>query len=109
MNMFNPTTNKIRPIKLLLDNHYEVRATNFHGTSITGRCYTSPNVIFMRTNGKDKSTDIRFPYSQLLNIIDALTIFKIENENDEIFAKLRRYKTVFHFCKYIQKNQDTKW
>ena len=81
INMFNPTTKKIRPIKILLDNDSEVRATNFHGTSKNGRSYISPQVVFVRATGKDKSMDISFPFSQLQTIIDALTTIKTETEN----------------------------
>ena len=88
IHMFNPTTKKIRPIKILLDNDSEVRATNFHGTSKNGRSYISPQVVFVRATGKDKSMDISFPFSQLQTIIDALTTLKTETEDDELLAKL---------------------
>ena len=79
INMFNPTTKKIRPIKILLDNDSEVRATNFHGTTRNGRNYISPQVVFMRATGKDKSMDISYPFNHLQTIIGALTTIKNEN------------------------------
>ena len=88
INMFQTTTKKIKPIKIVLDHDSEVRATNFHGTSKNGRSYISPQIVFVRATGKDKSMDISFPFSQLQTIIDALTTIKTETEDDELLAKL---------------------
>ena len=88
IHMFQATTKKIKPIKILLDNDSEVRATNFHGTTKNGRNYISPQVVFMRATGKDKSMDISFPFDHLQTIIDALTTIKNENENDELLSKM---------------------
>ena len=88
INMFNPTTKKIRPIKILLDNDSEVRAKNFRRTSKNGRSYICLQVVFVRATGKDKIMDIRFTFSQLQTVVDALTTIKTKIEIDELLAKL---------------------
>ena len=86
INMSKQSTKQINPLKILIDNESEVRATNFHGTSKNGRTYISPQVIFVRATAKEKYLEISFPFLQLQTIIDAL--LKIKNENEEYFADL---------------------
>ena len=83
INMFRQTKKQIKPLKIILDSDSEVRATNFHGTSKGGRTYMTPQLVFIRATGKEKSVDISFPIEQLKTIIEALTT--IQNENDEYF------------------------
>ena len=45
INMSKQSTKQINPLKILIDNESEVRATNFHGTSKNSRTYISPQVI----------------------------------------------------------------
>ena len=86
INMSKQSTKQINPLKILIDNESEVRATNFHGTSKNGRTYISPQVIFVRATAKEKYLEISFPFLQLQTIIDAL--LKIKNENEEYFDDL---------------------
>ena len=81
--MFRQTKKQIKPLKIILDSDSEVRATNFHGTSKGGRTYMTPQFVFIRATGKEKSVDISFPIEQLKTIIEALAT--IQNENDEYF------------------------
>ena len=83
INMFRQTKKQIKPLKIILDSDSEVRATKFHGTSKGGRTYMTPQLVFIRATGKEKSVDISFPIEQLKTIIEALTT--IQNENDEYF------------------------
>ena len=83
INMFRQTKKQIKPLKIILDSDSEVRATNFHGTSKGGRTYMTPQLVFIRATGKEKSVDISFPIEQLKTIIEAWTT--IQNENDEYF------------------------
>ena len=77
------TSKEIIPLKIILDCDSEVRATNFYGTTKTGRSYLTPQLVFIRQTGKQRSVDISFPISQLQQIIDSLQA--IRNENDEYF------------------------
>ena len=82
--MFNAKMSKqITPLKILLDDDSEIRATNFHGQSKTGRTYISPQMVFVRATGRQRSIDISFPIHQIHQIIDAL--IRIKNENEEYF------------------------
>ena len=87
INMLSSRMSKqITPLKILLDDDSEIRATNFHGTTRTGRTYISPQIVFVRATGKQRSIDISFPIHQLQPIIDSLQ--KIKNENDQYFDEL---------------------
>ena len=87
INMVNSKTSKqVLPLKILIDADSEIRATNFHGTTKTGKTYISPQVVFVRATGRQKSIDISFPIHQLQQIIDSLQTIK--NENDEYFEEL---------------------
>ena len=77
---------QITPLKILLDDDSEIRATNFHGTTKTGRNYISPQIVFIRATGRQRSIDISFPIHQLQQIIDGLQTIK--NENDEYFDEI---------------------
>ena len=84
INMLNSKMSKqLTPLKIILDNDSEIRATNFHGTTKTGRTYISPQIVFVRATGRQKSIDISFPIHQLQPIIYSLV--RIKNENDEYF------------------------
>ena len=84
INMLNSKMSKqLTPLKIILDNDSEIRATNFHGTTKTGRTYISPQIVFVRATGRQKSIDISFPIHQLQSIIDYLV--RIKNENEEYF------------------------
>ena len=81
ISMLNSKTSKeITPLKIILDCDSEIRATNFHGTTKTGRTYITPQVVFVRATGRQRSVDISFPIHQLEQLIDSLT--KIRDEND---------------------------
>ena len=87
INMVNSKMSKqVVPLKILLDDDSEIRATNFHGTTKTGKTYISPQVVFVRATGRQRSIDISFPIHQLQQIIDSLQTIK--NENDEYFDEL---------------------
>ena len=87
INMLNSKMSKqITPLKILLDDDSEIRATNFHGTTKTGRTYISPQIVFIRAPGRQRSIDISFQIHQLQQIIDGLQ--RIKNENDEYFDEL---------------------
>ena len=77
---------QIVPLKILLDADSEIRATNFHGTTKTGKTYMAPQVVFVRATGRQRSIDISFPMNQLQQIIESLTTIK--NENDDYFDEL---------------------
>ena len=84
INMLNSKMSKqIIPLKILLDDD---SATNFHGTTKTGRTYISPQIVFVSATGRQRSIDISFPIHQLIQIIDGLQ--RIKNENDEYFDEL---------------------
>ena len=72
---------QIVPLKILLDADSEIRATNFHGTTKTGKTYMAPQVVFIRATGRQRSIDISFPMNQLQQIIESLTTIKNENED----------------------------
>ena len=74
---------QIVPLKVVIDADSEIRATNFHGTTKTGRPYSNPQVAIVRATGKNKSIDIGFPLHQLQQIIDSFVV--IRNENSEYF------------------------
>ena len=81
INMLNSKMSKqITPLKILLDDDSEIRATNFHGTTKTGRTYISPQIVFVRATGRHRSIDISFPIHQFQQIVDALLRIKNENE-----------------------------
>ena len=87
INMVNSKMSKqVLPLKILIDDDSEIRATNFHGTTKTGKTYISPQVVFVRATGRQKSIDISFPIHQLQQIIDSLQTIK--NENDDYFEEL---------------------
>ena len=87
ISMLNSKTSKeITPLKIILDCDSEIRATNFHGTTQTGRTYITPQVVFVRATGRQRSVDISFPIHQLQQLIDSLT--KIRNENDAYFEEM---------------------
>ena len=66
INMLNSKMSKqIIPLKILLDDDSEIRATNFHGTTKTGRTYISPQIVFVRATGRQRSIDISFPIHNL--------------------------------------------
>ena len=72
INMLNSKMSKqLTPLKIILDNDSEIRATNFHGTTKTGRAYISPQIVFVRATGRQKSIDISFPIHQLQPFIDS--------------------------------------
>ena len=72
INMLNSKMSKqITPLKILLDDDSEIRATNFHGTTKTGRTYISPQIVFVRATGRQRSIDISFPIHQLQPILDS--------------------------------------
>ena len=74
---------QIVPLKILLDADSEIRATNFHGTTKTGKTYMAPQVVFVRATGRQRSIGISFSMNQLQQIIESLTTIK--NENDDYF------------------------
>ena len=84
--MNSETSKEITPLKIILECDSEIRATNFHGTTKTGRTYITPQVVFVRATGRQRSVDISFPIHQLQQIIDSLT--KIRNENDAYFEEM---------------------
>ena len=87
ISMLNSKTSKeITPLKIILDCDSEIRATNFHGTTKTGRTYITPQVVFVRATGGQRSVDMTFPIHQRQQLIDSLT--KIRNENDAYFEKM---------------------
>ena len=87
ISMLNSKTSKeITPLKIILDCDSEIRATNFHGTTKTGRTYITPQVVFVRATGRQRSVDISFSIHQLQQLIDSLT--KIRNENDAYFEEM---------------------
>ena len=87
INMTNSKMSKeIVPLKIVLDADSEICATNFHGTTKTGKTYMAPQVAFVRATGRQRSIDISLPMNQLQQIIESLTTIK--NENDDYFDEL---------------------
>merc|ERR1712074_76493 len=87
INMLNSKMSKqIIPLKILLDDDSEIRATNFYGQTKTGRTCISPQIVFVRATGRQRSIDISFPIHQFPQILDAL--IRIKNENDQYFDEL---------------------
>ena len=76
-------TKEITPIKIILDTDNEIRATNFYGTTKTGKTYIAPQIVIMRAIAKQKSIDISYSFSMIDRIISSLK--KIREENDEYF------------------------
>ena len=92
INMLNSKMSKqIITLKILLVNDSAVRATNFHGTPKNKRTYISPQIVFVRATGRQRSIYISFPTHQLQPIIDSQV--KNKNDNDEYFDDTLRYKT----------------
>ena len=77
---------EITPLNIILDCDSEIRATNFHGTTKTGRTYITPQIVFVRATGRQRSVDMSFPIHQLQQLIDSLT--KIRNENDAYLEEM---------------------
>merc|ERR1712148_34096 len=87
INMLNLKMSKqITPLKILLNDDSEIRATNFHGQTKTGRTYISPQIVFVRATDRQRSIDISFPIPHIHPIIGAL--IQIKNENDQYFDEL---------------------
>ena len=87
MNILNSKMSKqITPLKMLLDDDSEIYATNFHVTAKTRRTYISPQIVFLRETGRQRTKNIIFPIQQLQPIIDSLQM--IENESDQYFDEL---------------------
>ena len=88
INMLNSKTSKqITPLKVFSNGYSEIRATNFHGTTKTGRSYISPQILFVRETGRQRrSRDISVPIHQIQLIIDGLQ--RIKNETDQYFDQL---------------------
>ena len=87
INLTNSKMSKqIVPLKILLDADTVIRATNFHGTTKTGKTYMAPQVVFVRSTGRQRSIDISFSMNQLPEIIESLTTIK--HENDDNFDEL---------------------
>ena len=76
-------TKEITPVKIILDTDNEIRATNFYGTSKTGKSYIAPQLVFMKATGKQKSVDISVSINQIDQIKVALK--KIREENNQYF------------------------
>ena len=76
-------TKEIIPVKIILDTDNEIRATNFYGTSKTGKSYIAPQLVFMKATGKQKSVDISVSFNQIDQIITSLK--KIREENNQYF------------------------
>ena len=76
-------TKEITPVKIILDTDNEIRATNFYGTSKTGKSYIAPQLVFMKATGKQKSVDISVSFNQIDQIMVALK--KIREENNQYF------------------------
>lgn len=76
-------TKEITPIKIILDTDNEIRATNFYGTTKTGKTYTAPQIVIMRAIAKQKSIDISYSFNMIDRIISSLK--RIREENDEYF------------------------
>ena len=81
--MNKKNTKEIIPLKIILDTDCEIRATNFYGTTKTGRSYVAPQIVFTRATGQQMHFDISFPISQLDQIINSLKT--IRDENDKYF------------------------
>ena len=87
ISMLNSKMSKqITPLKILLVDDSEIRATNFHETTKTGRSYILPQIVFVRATERQRSIDISFPIHQLPLIIDGLQ--RIKNENNQHFDQL---------------------
>ena len=82
ISMTNSKSSKeIIPLKIILDADSEIRSTNFHGTTKTGKPYITSQLDICRATGKDKGIDISFPLHQIQPIIDSLTTIKTENND----------------------------
>ena len=87
INMLNSKMSKqITPLKILLDDDSEIRATNFQGTTKIGRTYIFPQIVFVRATGRQRSIDSSFPIHQLRQIIDGYK--ELRMKNDEYFDEL---------------------
>ena len=106
INMLNSKMSKqLTPLKIILDNDSEIRATNFHGTTKTGRTYISPQIVFVRATGRQKSIDISFLVHQLQPIISSLV--RIISENDEYFDD-QYFEDIKHFQYLVGKYNRSK-
>ena len=72
-------TKEITPVKIILDTDNEIRATNFYGTSKTGKSYISPQIVFMKATGKQKTVDIALSFNTIDQIILGFKIIREEN------------------------------
>ena len=73
---------EIIPIKIELDTDTEIRATNFYGTTKIGIIYITPQLVFVRAVGCQKSIDTSFNIKQITKIIWSLSRIQSENEDD---------------------------
>ena len=72
---------EIIPIKIELDTDTEIRATNFYGTTKTGKKYITPQLVSVRAVGCHKSIDTSFNIKQISQIIESLSRIRSENED----------------------------
>ena len=77
---------EIIPIKIELDTDTEIRATNFYGTTKTGKIYITPQLVFVRADGCHNSIDISFNIKQLGQILESVS--RIRSENEDYFKRL---------------------
>ena len=77
---------EIIPIKMELDTDTGIRATNFYGTTKTGKKYIIPQLVFVRAVGCHKSIDISFNIKQLGQILEYLS--RIRSKNEDYFECL---------------------
>ncbi len=82
----NENEKEIIPIKIELDTDTEIRACNFYGTTKTGKKYITPQLVFVRAVGCNKSIDISFNIKQLGQILESLA--RIRSENEDYFECL---------------------
>ena len=77
---------EIIPIKIEIDTDTEIRAYNFHGASKIGKKYITPQLVFVRAVGCQKSIDISFNIQKIPNIVESLS--RIRSENEDYFECL---------------------
>lgn len=81
--MHNHNTKEIIPVKVIIDTDLEISATNFYGTSKTGKSYVAPQLVFIKALARQKKVDSSFPFGMIDQIISSLQT--IHTENNEYF------------------------
>ena len=73
---------EILPMKILVSEEEEIRATNFCGINkVTNKSYIIPQIVFLKNLPKGKSIDISMNFNKIEKIITSLQTIKSQNND----------------------------